>query len=79
MSTKITDLRGFIVRLWQSCGKPSTKFPHEELVECLFIPCTSYISPLKTPKCSCFIIFIFEILVFSKFQKFWDIMDSTLA
>ena len=23
--------------LWQSCAKPSTKFPHREIVECLFI------------------------------------------
>ena len=26
-----------IVSVWQSCGKPSTKFPHRGLVECSFI------------------------------------------
>ena len=25
------------LQLWQSCGKPSTKFPHGGLVECLFV------------------------------------------
>ena len=28
--------------LWQSCGKPSTKFPHGGLVECLFIQNLSF-------------------------------------
>ena len=27
-----------MVLVWQSCGKPSTKFPHGGLVECFFIP-----------------------------------------
>ena len=34
------------VSVWQSCGKPSTKFPHGGLVECLFIAHIS-ISPSK--------------------------------
>ena len=40
-TTKFTDLRGaslapiHLGSVWQSCGKPSTKFPHGGLVECL--------------------------------------------
>ena len=36
-----------IVFVWQSCGKPSTKFPHGGLVECLFISNSSELSLLE--------------------------------
>ena len=42
-TTKFINLRGCMVKpidrgsVWRSCGKPSTKFPHEGLVERLFI------------------------------------------
>ena len=35
------------VSVWQSCGKPSTKFLHGRLVECLFIRHISYHSFFK--------------------------------
>ena len=30
--------------VWQTCGKPSTKFPHGGLVECLFIDFINFMS-----------------------------------
>ena len=39
-----------IVSVWQSCGKPSTKFPHGGLVECLFISHSSELSLLEKRK-----------------------------
>ena len=65
----------YVPILWQSCGKPSTKCLHGGRVECLFIPGTSYFPILKIRKNHIFL----EIIVFSKFQKFRDIMDPTLA
>ena len=53
MSTIIMNLRGARVTpihrgsVWQSCGKPSTKFPHGPLVECLLISLTSFLDLLK--------------------------------
>ena len=44
--------------VWQSCGKPSTKFPHGGLVECLFIPHTSYLSLSRNSKFQIFRYFL---------------------
>ena len=50
---KSTGVRGptlarlAMVLVWQSCGKPSTKFPHGGLVECLYFPNLLYNSSLK--------------------------------
>ena len=64
--------------LWQSCGKPSTKFPHGGLVECLIIPHTFYLS-LKKIANSKFLHIFLKFLIFSKFENFRDIMDLALA
>ena len=39
------------VSVWQSCGKPSTKFPHGGLVECLLISAFLAFSSWKLKKC----------------------------
>ena len=46
-----------IVSVWQSCGKPSTKFPHGGLGECLCIPQFSCLSFRKIQKFRKFSIF----------------------
>ena len=52
-----------VAPVWQSCGKPSTKFPHGALVECLIVPHMSSIPSFKTK--------IFEI---SKECHFFEIL-----
>ena len=47
-----------LYELWQSCGKPSTKFPHGGLVECLYIPDILLHSSQKIPKFRKFSIFL---------------------
>ena len=44
----------YIAPVWQSCGKPSTMFPHGGLVECLFIQNTSSFFFLKSHLFICF-------------------------
>ena len=57
-----------MVLVWQSCGKPSTKFLHGGLVECFFIQHISIISFLKIPNFHIFQFFL-ENSHFSKFPK----------
>ena len=56
--TSNITLRDGRILPWQSCGKPSTKFPHGGLVECIFIQNISYC-------------FLFENLKFSYFSSFY--------
>ena len=66
---------GFTYALvWQSCGKPSTKFPHRWLVECLFIQLSSYrvlLQNFKFPYLSDFS----KLTYFRNFHKFWDVIN----
>ena len=88
MSTIITDLRGSKVTpihrgsVWQSCGKPSTKFPHGGLVECFSIP-TIYFKGCYTFLEIPFFFknwhFFSEISFFRHSPVGWDPMDLTLA
>ena len=56
----------YCTSIWQSCGKPSTKFPHGGLVECL--SSHNFLSSLL--KIQNFIFSIFsEILIFQNFWK----------
>ena len=64
-----------IVSVWQSCGKPSTKFPHGGLVECLSIPQLSCLSFLKNSKNSKILDIFLKILIFSKFLEIWNLME----
>ena len=63
----------------QSCGKPSTKFPHGGLVECLFIQHTSYLSLLSYLKISNFQFFHVEMLIFRNCPKPWNIIGLVVA
>ena len=67
------------VSVWQSCGKPSTKFPHGGLVECLFILswfCFSFQKNLENSK----ILDIFlKIIIFSKFLEIWDLIEPMFS
>ena len=60
---------------WQSCGKPSSKFPHGGLVECLFfILHISYLTfqlVLENFKFSKKSRFFLELTSFLKFSKKW--------
>ena len=60
---------GTVFSVWQSCVKPSTKFPHGGLVECLFIPYIYYPFLLKKIKKSYFFEIFSKILFFSKFLQ----------
>ena len=55
--------------IWQSCGEPSTKFPHGGLVECLLIAHTSHLSISRTH------VFFHFFSIFPKnldfFRNFW--------
>ena len=79
-----TDVRGCLAEpiergsVWQSCGKPSTKFPHGGLVECLSIPQLSCLSFLKNSKKSKILDIFLKILIFSKFLEIWNLIDLTL-
>ena len=64
-----------MVLVWQSCGKPSTKFPHGGLVECPSIPQLSCLSFWKIQKKSKIIDIFFKILIFSKFLEIWNLME----
>ena len=57
---------------WQSCGKPSTKFPHGGLVECLIIP---FFSHLSLSRIQNFHIFLF-VLGNSHFLNFPKTLSS---
>ena len=63
------------VSVWQLCGKPSTKFPHGGLVECLPIPRTSYFPRLK----NLFFLFFLEFRIFHNFQKNRDIISLVVT
>ena len=62
-------------RIWQSCGKPSTKFPHGGLVECPFISYFSYLSFLKISKILKILDIFLKIFIFSKFLEIWNLME----
>ena len=55
------------VSVWKSCSKPSDKFPHGGMGECIFIPCTYLQSFLKNLEISCF--FIFSSSFFRNFKN----------
>ena len=55
------------VSVWQSCGKPSTKFPHGGLVECLSIS-----EPFQIPLLIREIFKTLKITIFLKTFIFWN-------
>ena len=73
------QLAGAAPVLWQSCGKPSTKFPHGGLVECLCIQNISYPFLFENLKFSYLSIFDRKFSYFRNFQKFWNIINLVVA
>ena len=67
--------------LWQSCGKPSTRFPHGGRVECLFIwhfQFLNFLEFLWNFKCQENHDFSLN-LIFWNFQNCWNIMGLVVA
>ena len=67
-----------IAPVWQSCGQPSTKFPHGELVECVFVSTSSYLSVFEVQNFQFFLFFLRN-SHFSKFPKNWDIINLVVV
>ena len=68
-----------IVSVWQSCGKPSTKFPHGGLVECLYFPNLLYNPYLKLRNFEKFRYFSWKSSYFRNRPVKWNPMDLALA
>ena len=67
-----------IVSVWQSCGRPSTNFPHGELDEFLLMSRPFYIFLLKNLKLSFFLFFL-EMPIFPKFLEIWNTINLARA
>ena len=65
--------------VWQSGGKPSTKFPHGGLVECPHHRIHLLYFYFKNPSFFIFPNFFIKLLSFSKFLKIWNLIDLALA